>query len=151
MASLYLVQGQTTHSAALLLLLDYIKPRAIIMITPLHHHQQMLLCGMFPVNRWCHNHTPYTHAQVASSSNENRCRGLLTGAQVFALSVGAQFRAACRKHELFTDLHQSQGNSKKERKYEGKHDNNKYGMKTEYIEVSFDPRRDIHNMYGHSQ
>lgn len=62
--------------------LHYIKPRAIllfIMITPLHHHQQMLLDASFPVNYWCHNHTPYTHAWVANAGNENRRGGLLTG------------------------------------------------------------------------
>ncbi len=62
--SWYLVQRQATHSVTLPLLRNYIKPRVIMpifMIIPLHHHQQMLVCGMFPVNHWCHNHTPYTH------------------------------------------------------------------------------------------
>lgn len=47
------VQGQVTHSVTLPLFLHYIKPSAIVpifMITPLHYHQQMLLCGMYPVN-----------------------------------------------------------------------------------------------------
>lgn len=85
-------------TVTLFLLLHYIKPRAavsVFTIKPLQRHQRMLLCGMYPVNHWCHNWTRTLVLKVGSSGNENRCGGLLTAARVFVPGARACFRAAC--------------------------------------------------------
>lgn len=90
--------SRTSDSPSPLLLLLYIKPRggvSIFTIKPLQRHQTMLLCGMYPVNRWCHNWTPALVLKVASSGNENRCGGLLTAARLFVRGARACVRAAC--------------------------------------------------------
>lgn len=90
--------SRTSDCVTALLILHYIKPRAIMpffMIKPLHRHQRMLLCSVYPVNRWYHNWTHTLVLKVASSSNENCSGGLLTGARVFVLSARGWFHAAC--------------------------------------------------------
>lgn len=85
-------------TVALLLLLLYIKPRAgvsVFTMKPLQRHQPTLLCGMHPVNRWCHNWSRTLVLQVASSGNENRCGGLLTAARLFVPGARACVGAAC--------------------------------------------------------